>query len=88
MPLKSPIKKLIINLIGWFGVSAVLLAYLLLSFSFLSSHNLIYQLLNGIGAIFLIVESAWRNDYPFTFLNVVWAAVALWAIIQIIFSFV
>jgi len=77
-------KKTNINLIGWLGVAGVLSAYVLLSLGVIGSRDLIYQLLNGVGAILLIIESAWRKDYPFTFLNVVWALVALVVIIQLL----
>jgi len=83
MPL-HPHKSLTINLFGWLGVAGVLLAYILLSFGIIGSRDLVYQLLNGVGAILLIIESAWRKDYPFTFLNVVWSLVALVTIIQLL----
>jgi uncharacterized membrane protein len=73
-----------INIFGWLGVAGVLLAYILLSFGVIGSRDFIYQLLNGVGAILLIIESAWRKDYPFTFLNVVWSLVALVTIIQLL----
>lgn len=90
MPLRppQPLKKTVINLLGWLGVAGVLLAYILLSLGIIGSRDLIYQLLNGVGAILLIIESAWRKDYPFTFLNIVWAAIAIFSIVQIILSVV
>ena len=78
-------KKITINIMGWLGVAGVLSAYLLLSLEVIGSHDLIYQLLNIIGAGLLIFESAWRKDYPFTVLNVVWAIVAIIAILGLFF---
>jgi hypothetical protein len=77
------LEKTWINLFGWFGVAGVLAAYLLLSFGVIESRDLLYQLLNGLGAILLIIESVWRKDYPFTFLNLVWAIVAIIAIVRL-----
>ncbi|MFA6131683.1 MAG: hypothetical protein WC702_01260 [Patescibacteria group bacterium] len=78
-------KKLIINIFGWVGVALVLGGYGLVSFDRLAVHDLSYQLMNGFGALCLIIESAWRKDYPFTVLNVVWAAIAIFAILSFVF---
>jgi len=43
-------KNSIEEIIGWYGMAAILLAYALVSFSFLSASNIIYQLLNFTGA--------------------------------------
>ncbi|MFH1252961.1 MAG: hypothetical protein V1664_01360 [Candidatus Uhrbacteria bacterium] len=76
--------KTTINTLGWIGVAGVLIAYALLSWGIVGAHDLVYQILNGVGAILLIIESAWRKDYPFTFLNAVWAIIALVVIIQVL----
>lgn len=80
-------KKKTINIIGWLGVAAVLSAYAFLSLGIIGAHDLVYQILNGLGAALLVTESAWRKDYPFTFLNTIWAIIALVAIIQVLISF-
>jgi len=77
--------KIVINVFGWVGVILVLGAYGLVSFNLLDSHNLWYQLMNGFGAFFLIIESTWRKDYPFIVLNVVWATVAIIAVLGLFF---
>lgn len=38
------------EIIGWYGMGAILLAYALVSFNFLSVSSTIYQLLNFTGA--------------------------------------
>lgn len=77
--------KIVINILGWVGVILVLGAYGLVSFDLLNSHDLWYQLMNGFGAFFLIIESVWRKDYPFTVLNAVWAVIAIVAILGLFF---
>jgi len=74
------------NIIGWYGVMAILLAYALLSFKVIDSNMLVYQLLNLTGAAGLIAEAAAKKDTQPVALNIVWAAVALVAIIRIVFS--
>jgi len=74
------------NLIGWYGVLAILLAYVLISFKVLDANSLPYQLLNLTGAIGLIIETAAKKDTQPVLLNLVWAAVALVAIIRIFIS--
>jgi len=43
-------KNLLDEIIGWYGMAAILSAYALVSFNFLSSFSIIYQLLNFTGA--------------------------------------
>ncbi len=68
------------NIIGWYGVLAILVAYTLLSFKLIGSNTLIYQLLNLTGAAGLIIEAASKKDTQPVVLNIVWAAVAVVAI--------
>jgi hypothetical protein len=48
---------LIINLIGWIGSAAVILGYILVSLNRLRGDSVVYQLLNLLGGIFLIVNT-------------------------------
>ncbi len=50
-------KNLIVNIFGWYGTIAIVLAYALLSFQFISANNLIYQILNGTGALGIVYIS-------------------------------
>lgn len=43
-------KNLIDEVVGWYGMAAILSAYALVSFNFLPASNIIYQLLNFTGA--------------------------------------
>ena len=76
-------KKIIIETIGWYGTSAILLAYFLISFEFLDSQSLVYQLLNFTGAasvgLTVFIKKAWQA----LTLEVVWALVAFIAIVRI-----
>lgn len=43
-------KNFINEIIGWYGMAAILLAYSLVSFNLLSASDIIYQILNFTGA--------------------------------------
>lgn len=79
-------KPKIIDLVGWFGVLAILLAYALVSFSALRVKSYPYQILNLLGAVGLIMEAASKRDKQPVALNAVWALVALIAIFQLLKS--
>lgn len=78
--------KQYISLIGWYGVLAILVAYALLSFNLIGAHGYTYQVLNLTGALGLVIEAASKKDYQPTALNIVWALVAIIAIIKIFVS--
>lgn len=77
-------KKKIIEIFGWYGTIAIVLAYALLSFSLISSTSLSYQLLNLTGALGIVVVAYSKKDYQPTVLNIIWFLVALIAIINIL----
>ena len=76
--------ELFINILGWIGSIEVVAAYALNSSQKIRSDSLTFQTLNLTGAIFLIINSLYKEAYPFTFINTVWAVIALVAIARII----
>lgn len=77
-------KKIIIELLGWYGVTAVFSAYALVSYEVVDPRDLTYQLLNLTGATGIIVNSFNKKDYQPVALNVVWLLVALSAIVTML----
>lgn len=75
--------NLIIDILGWIGSIEVVAAYGLNSSQRITSDSLTFQLLNLTGAIFLIINSIYKQAYPFTFINSVWTIIAIVAIIGI-----
>lgn len=73
-----------IEVIGWYGAVAIILAYALVSFSVLQPTSFIYQLLNGTGAIGIVIVSFSKKAYQPGVLNVIWAVIAFVAIIKLI----
>ena len=73
------------ELFGWYGTFAIVGAYALLSFGFLSSSALSYQILNGTGALGIAIISLKKGAYQPGVLNVIWTTIAVIAIFRIIF---
>jgi len=76
--------ELLINILGWVGSIEVVTAYALNSSQKIKSDSITFQSLNLTGAIFLIINSLYKEAYPFTFINTVWAVIAVVAIVGII----
>jgi len=66
-----------IDFIGWTGSAAVVSAYALISSGRLNVKSRIYQLLNLVGGIFLVINTLFYGAYPSTFVNIVWSLIAL-----------
>ncbi len=73
-----------VSWIGWYGVVATVLAYALVSALVLPPTSLLYQGLNFIGAAGVTLETWVRHDYQPFWLNLIWALIALIAIINIL----
>lgn len=68
---------------GWYGAAAVLLAYALVSFDIISPQGWIYQLLNFTGAVGVLIISYMKRAKQPALLNFVWAVIALVALIEL-----
>ena len=69
--------KTINEIIGWYGISAILIAYSLINLNFLTINNLSYILLNLTGSIGILYNSYKKKDYQPVILNIIWAIIAL-----------
>lgn len=72
------------SVVGWYGMSAVLVAYALVSLAVLPSHSIIYILLNLTGAVGLVIAAAIKRADQLVVLNIVWAIVALVSLAQVL----
>lgn len=77
----------LIESVGWYGTVAIVLGYALVSFSVVQPTNVWYQLLNGTGALGIVIVSFAKRAYQPGVLNIVWTIIALIAIIRIYLSF-
>lgn len=68
---------------GWMGILAILLAYIGSNLSFIPIDSLLYTLLNLFGAITIIIHSWHKKDFQPVVLNLVWALVAIFALLKV-----
>jgi len=71
---------------GWYGVIAILTAYLLVSFNVIVAKSLSYQLLNLTGSLGIIVIATSKKDTQPVVLNIIWAAIAIIAIVRLLIA--
>lgn len=69
--------KLFIEIYGWYGALAIMVGYAAVSFSILEPTSFWYQFLNLTGAIGIVAVSFYHRSYPPGVLNIIWAAIAL-----------
>ena len=74
---------LLIEVLGWIGSIAVLIAYGLNSYQKLASNSIIFYLLNLTGGALLIIYSVYKEAFPNAFINVVWVVIAVIAIVRL-----
>ena len=77
----------IVDFVGWYGVVATVLAYVLVSFNALSPNSLWYQILNLTGALGVTWETWCRRDYQPFWLNLIWALIAALALVNLLIHF-
>lgn len=78
-------RSLIGEIIGWYGTVAIVAAFALVSFSFIQPTSLVYQILNGTGALGIVYISFLRKAYQPAVLNIIWTLIAVVAILKILF---
>jgi len=66
--------------IGWVGAAALLVAYAMVSHKKLEGDSATYQLLNISGSLLLAANTIFYGSYPSTFVNLIWAAIAVFSI--------
>jgi hypothetical protein len=64
-----------INVVGWLGMALLIGAYVLVTGGRILGTSLVFQLMNLVGGLFLMVNSAYYGAWPSAGLNLVWVAV-------------
>lgn len=70
----------IIDILGWIGAAAYLVAYALVSMKKLSADSTVFQGLNMLGGILLVVNSAFYRAWPSVALNMLWIGIAVFVV--------
>lgn len=76
----------LVGVLGWIGAITTLVAYALVSLGSLSPTTLLYQGANLFASIALGTETIVHKDYQPFAVNLVWALIALIALISIVRS--
>jgi hypothetical protein len=72
--------KLFINLLGWTGSVLYLIAYTLVSLKKVEGDSMLYQGMNIIAGILLVIYTIYLGAYATTALNAVWAAIGIFTL--------
>jgi len=72
--------KLFINLLGWTGSVLYLIAYALVSLRKVEGDSILYQGMNIIAGILLVIYTIYLGAYATTALNAVWAAIGIFTL--------
>jgi hypothetical protein len=74
----------IYTIIGYLGAGLFILSYFLLSNGKLKADQSVYQIMNVLGALCLIVNALKISDFPTLLVNGVWFMIGLVAYIRIV----
>ena len=72
--------KIFVEVAGWAAALLILSSYSLLSFGKIQARAPLYQWMNIAGALGFIVNCTWNGAWPSVALNVVWMAIAIYAL--------
>ena len=76
-------KSLLTDVLGWYGVVAILAAYALLTWGVVTVGDLSFHLLNLTGSLGIVASSTQKRDWQADVLNIVFALIALIGIVGI-----
>ena len=63
--------------IGWYGVIAILIAYIGNMLGWMDVHNTIYLILNITGSLGILIDAAQQKNWQPVVLNAIWMVIAL-----------
>jgi hypothetical protein len=72
-----------VEIAGWAGAGLILLAYLLVTAEKLTGRSPAFQWMNLVGAAGFVVNGLWHGAIPSASLNIVWMAIAAFALVRI-----
>ena len=72
--------QILIDVLGWVGTVLYLTAYGLISLKKVEGDSVLYQGINLVAGILMIVNTYYWHAYPSLGLNVVWLGIAVFAL--------
>ena len=73
-------EKFIIDILGWTGTILFLIAYGLVSTKKVEGDSIIYQGINVLAGVFLIINTLYLKAYPSAGLNFAWVGIAFFTL--------
>ena len=73
-------EKTIMNILGWTGAALYLIAFGLISAKKVESDSWLYQGMNIIAGIMLIIFNFYLSAYPSAGLNIAWVGIAVFTL--------
>lgn len=70
------------ELIGWYGVIAILIAYVGNMLGWMDVHNTHYLILNITGSLGILIDAAQQKNWQPVVLNVIWMVIAIVGLIK------
>lgn len=77
------LSEILIDTVGWLGGLIVVVAYFMISSGKTSAKSPLFQTLNLVGSVFLIINTYAKGAYPSTVVNIVWVGIALYGFYRI-----
>lgn len=77
-------RELLAEIAGWYGTTAIVGAYALVSFGLIDAEGITYQILNLSGALGIIVISNVKKVRQTIVLNLFWSAIAIVALVRLL----
>jgi hypothetical protein len=78
--------SLLINVLGWLGAGVMLYGYAMVSASRMAGDGMPFQMINLVGAIALMINTAYHSAWPSAILNVVWGVIGLVAVTRMVMA--
>lgn len=79
---KTDYKDKIIELYSWYGVGAILAAYIITTLGILPSNSLVVLLLNSTGSGGILIDALKSKNYQPVVLNAIWLLIAVIAMVK------
>jgi len=76
-----------VEICGWYGMSVMILSYILISLRLIEADGLLYQLLNITGAAGLLVVAESKHVIQSVIVNLFWLLIGIVIISRILFGF-
>ena len=84
MPNNTTSKRKVTDILGWFGVVLILIAFGLVSFGYIAGQSFSFQILNLIGSGLVAYDAFSNKDVPAAVLNCAFVVIAIAAIVVVL----